>query len=361
MTLLLGLCPLLVSAADLNVQLKNAPSAGSLVFQVYDSADTFADFRDPAKEIVLAARGDGEYRLSDVGDGTIAVLVYFDENANGRIDKNFIGIPREPLALSNNYRPKGPPSFSKASFDSTSPDRQAQTMELFQVLGDKGRLGIGVGAIGRSSPYRDSTSSVVKIIPAVTYIGERLQWFGPSLRYGIAGSGKLRLAAIAEYQLGAYEESDSVVLLGLGDREDTLVAGLGLQYEISEGFQLDLSYQHDVLDRIGGGLAKAQVSRRFPVGPVTLSPQATYNWVSSDMSNYDFGVVANAATVERPAYSMGSTTSLELGLGMSIELSEEWRIMINIAGEKLDSDVTSSPIVEDDVVFKGFAMISYIF
>jgi outer membrane protein len=215
--------------------------------------------------------------------------------------------------------------------------------------------------IGRSSPYRDSTESVTRFIPAITYVGERLQWFGPALRYGIAGSGKLRLAATAEYRIGSYEESDSEFLRGLGDREDTVVAGLGLQYEISEGFELELAYQHDALDRIGGGLANARLSRPFRVGPATFVPQVAYNWLNSDMSNHDFGVPASAATADRPAYTLGSTTSVELGLRTFIELSEEWNIIINVSGEQLDGDVTASPIVDDDVVIKGLAMISYIF
>ena len=111
------LLPLAAPAADLTVRLENAPESGNLVFQVYDAADAFGDLRDPAKEIVLPARGDGEYELPDVSNGRIAVLVYYDKNGNGLIDKNFIGIPRESLALSNDYQPKGPPSFARASFD----------------------------------------------------------------------------------------------------------------------------------------------------------------------------------------------------------------------------------------------------
>ncbi len=357
---LLFLCPLL-SAAELTVRLKNAPAEGSLVFQLYDSADTFGDFRDPAMEFVLPATGDGEYRLSGVDGGEIALLVYFDENANGRIDKNFIGIPRERLALSNNYQPKGPPSFSRASFDARAAPDGALDMEMYALLGKRGRFGVGIGMIGRSSPYRGSSESVTRVIPAITYVGERLQWFGPALRYGLAGSGKLRLAATAEYRIASYEESDSDALIGLGDREDTVVAGLGLQYEIAEGFELEVGYQHDVLDRIGGGLASARLSRAFRAGPVTFVPEVAYNWLGSDMSNHDFGVPGSAATVDRPGYALGSTTSLEIGLGTFIELSEEWNILIKVSGEKLDSDVTASPIVSDDVVVKGLAMISYIF
>lgn len=348
-------------AAELDVRLENAPVDGTLVFQVYDAADAFSDLRDPAQEIALPARGDGDYRLENISDGEVAVLVYHDENANGRIDKNFIGIPRELLAISNNYQPKGPPNFARARFDLPPGEASQIDMEMYQVLGERGRLGLGVGVIGRTSPYRDSSQTVSQVIPAVTYVGERLQWFGPALRYGIVGSGRLRLAAAAEYRIGAYEESDSDFLSGLDDREDTLLGGLGLQYEISEGFELEILYQHDVLDRIGGGIANVRLSRGIPWGTTTFVPQIAYNWLSSEMSNHDFGVPPNAALPQRPAYRLGSTTSVEAGLGVFIELSEEWRIIVNVAGERLDDDVTASPIVDDDVVIKGLAIVSYVF
>jgi len=348
-------------AANLEVRLDQAPIDGTLVFQVYDAPDTFGDLRDPAQEIAMPARGDGDYRLENISDGIIAVLVYHDENGNGRIDKNFIGIPRELLAISNDYQPKGPPNFSRASFEVRAGETLDIGMQMYQVLGKRGRFGLGVGVIGRSSPYLDSSESVTRFIPAVTYVGERLQWFGPAARYGIVGSGKLRLAAAAEYRIGTYEETDSDVLTGLGDREDTLLGGLGLQYEISEGFELELLYQHDVLDRIGGGTANVRLSRGIPWGPAIFVPQVAYNWLSSEMSNHDYGVPQSAATVNRPAYRLGSTTSLEAGLGVFVELSEEWRIIVNVAGERLDDDVSASPIIDDDIVIKGLAIVSYIF
>ncbi len=335
------------------------PDEGTLVFQVYDAADAFGDLRDPAQEIALPARGDGSYSLSDVADGEIAMLVYFDENDNGTLDKNFIGIPRERLAISRNYQPKGPPSFARASFSTA--DTSVLDLELYRVLGERGRVGLGIGAITRSSPYVASTKDVTRVIPAVTYIGERLQWLGPALRYGIAGSDKLRLALAAEYRIGAYEEADSPFLAGLVDREDTLMAGLGLQYEIAEGFEAELLYQADALDRIGGSIATARLSRGIPWGTATFVPQIAWNWSSSEISNHDFGVPVAAATIARPAYELGSTNSFEAGLGVFVELTEDWRIIVNVAAEKLDDDVVRSPIVDDDVVIKGLAVVTYVF
>ncbi len=51
--------------------------------------------------------------------GRYSVLVVFDKNGNGKMDKNFLGIPTEPVGLSRNPAPPkfGPPAFKDASFD----------------------------------------------------------------------------------------------------------------------------------------------------------------------------------------------------------------------------------------------------
>lgn len=357
--LLIGLSPAV--ATDLVVRLKNAPDQGRLVFQIYDSANAFADFRNPAHEVTLEARGDGEYPLGDLPPGEIAVLVYVDANGNGLIDKNFIGIPTETVGISNDYRPKGPPSFERASFRLAETESRTIDIELYRLLGERGRFGVGIGAIGRSSPYVGSNQDVVQVIPVITYSGKRLQWLGPSLRYGIAGSGKLRLALTANFRIGVYEEKDSAALAGLGDRRDTLLAGLSLEYELPSGFDVGLTYEHDVLNRIGGGAARVELSRDFQLGVVRLQPQLAASWLSRDLGNHDFGVPAAAALPGRPAYELGSSLSFELGVGSFVELNEEWLLAISVSAEFLDSEVSRSPIVAEDTVVKGFAALVYTF
>ena len=105
-----------VHAGDISVNMDGAPENSVLVFQIYDSPNAFGDFRDPVKEVRANYRSDGQYVIDDVPTGDLALLVFVDENNNGLIDKNFIGIPKEPLGLSNNYRPKGPPVFESAKF-----------------------------------------------------------------------------------------------------------------------------------------------------------------------------------------------------------------------------------------------------
>ncbi len=53
--------------------------------------------------------------------GNYAVVVYHDENNNGELDTNFIGIPKEGIGVSNNVKPKmGKPKFEAAKFALTT-------------------------------------------------------------------------------------------------------------------------------------------------------------------------------------------------------------------------------------------------
>ena len=353
--------PSLAQSADISVRMKGAPDDGRLVFQVYDSANAFGDFRDPVREIQAPVNASNTYLIDGVPAGDVAVLVYVDENENGVIDKNFIGIPKEPLGISNNYRPKGPPAFARARFSVDENELSTIDIEIYRVLGERGRLGVGLGVIGRGSPYVGSDTTVLQPIPAITYNGERLQWLGPSVQYGIAGSDWWRLAASASYRVGVYEEDDSLALTGMGDRDSTLMAGLGLRFEVPGGLNLALRYEHDVLDNIGGGAANARLSKGFQVGWFRFAPQLRVNWLSSELTNYDFGVPPEAATFGRPAYNTGSSVTYEVGFGSFIELTEDWRIVLNVSAEFLPDEITDSPIVADNQVIKGFAAITYVF
>lgn len=55
--------------------------------------------------------------FTNLPEGIYAVSVFHDENMNQRLDKNFMGIPKEGYGASNNPKKKmGPPSFEEAKF-----------------------------------------------------------------------------------------------------------------------------------------------------------------------------------------------------------------------------------------------------
>lgn len=55
--------------------------------------------------------------FAQIAPGTYALAVIHDENLNGKLDANWLGIPSEGYGFSNDARAAlGPPSFSAASF-----------------------------------------------------------------------------------------------------------------------------------------------------------------------------------------------------------------------------------------------------
>lgn len=66
-----------------------------------------------------------------VSKGTYAIKVFHDVNADGRMDTNFFGIPKEPYGFSNDAMGLfGPPSFEQAAFTVGGRSSERQTIRL---------------------------------------------------------------------------------------------------------------------------------------------------------------------------------------------------------------------------------------
>lgn len=62
--------------------------------------------------------GRSEISFENIPAGHYAVVLFHDENVNGKLDRNFLGIPTEGFGFANNPKIRfGPPSFAAASFD----------------------------------------------------------------------------------------------------------------------------------------------------------------------------------------------------------------------------------------------------
>ena len=67
-----------------------------------------------------AHQGEVVVHLDDVPPGVWAAQAYHDENENGAIDRNLLGIPTEGIGFSNDAKMMfGPPSFASAAFQLT--------------------------------------------------------------------------------------------------------------------------------------------------------------------------------------------------------------------------------------------------
>ncbi len=106
--------------ATLRVEITNLRSTqGEVGCLIFNSPDGYPETRTKAYK-TLRATIEGGHALCEfknVAPGTYAAIIGHDENRNGKVDKNFIGAPREGYAASNNVRHKmSAPGFQEASF-----------------------------------------------------------------------------------------------------------------------------------------------------------------------------------------------------------------------------------------------------
>jgi uncharacterized protein (DUF2141 family) len=105
---------------------------GKIWVTLFRDAQGFPD--DPSKAIrqqgveIDPSSMSAQVTFMVVPQGAFAVSVLHDENGNGKMDKNFVGMPKEGYGASNNPKKKRrPPTFDEAKF---SLNASEQTIEI---------------------------------------------------------------------------------------------------------------------------------------------------------------------------------------------------------------------------------------
>ena len=118
--ILLILSPIVLFAVDVTFIVKGVKSdAGSIIVGVYNSPETFPKKGKHVAGCISKNKLSGKpvAIVCNIDSGTYAAAAFHDENNNGDLDTNFMGIPKERYGFSNNARGTlGPPDFKDASF-----------------------------------------------------------------------------------------------------------------------------------------------------------------------------------------------------------------------------------------------------
>ena len=105
---------------------------GKINFALYNNSASFNDPSQVYKSMILnPTMSSITFELDSIPAGTYAFGVFHDENDNQQIDQNWLGIPTEGFAFSNNAMGSfGPPSFDQAKFNVLKSQKHVQTISL---------------------------------------------------------------------------------------------------------------------------------------------------------------------------------------------------------------------------------------
>ncbi|MEC7862873.1 MAG: DUF2141 domain-containing protein [Verrucomicrobiota bacterium] len=93
---------------------------GWVYVALHDKDKTFPKKGNDAAYLSKAKISKGQVKVifSEIPHGAYAISAFYDENGNGKLDCNFLGIPKERAGVSNNY--SGLPKWEKSKFDVSS-------------------------------------------------------------------------------------------------------------------------------------------------------------------------------------------------------------------------------------------------
>lgn len=128
--------PDLPTGSTLTVEINGIRNVkGNVCMSMFNSPDGYPD---SASKAVLAkcftvVSSSFEVRIEGVTDGRYAIALWHDENRDEKLNYNFLGIPKEGLAFSENGKPRitppppGPPSFNSISFEVKGEPKRTST------------------------------------------------------------------------------------------------------------------------------------------------------------------------------------------------------------------------------------------
>ena len=112
----------LVAAQNVNLTVKISglkSNTGLVQVGLFNSEGTF--LKKAYKGVSSEIKSNGAtVTFLNIPMGKYAISAYHDKNSNSKLDTNFIGIPKEDFACSNNAKgTMGPPKYEDAKFDLT--------------------------------------------------------------------------------------------------------------------------------------------------------------------------------------------------------------------------------------------------
>ncbi len=110
----------LSAQSELHIHVDGIPSTQGVVrAALYHSSESFLSFDRVLLAGSSSVQGDSTLIvLKDIPDGNYAVALFHDKNNNSKLDKNFLGIPKEAVAFSRaSMRVFGPPRYEDCEFE----------------------------------------------------------------------------------------------------------------------------------------------------------------------------------------------------------------------------------------------------
>jgi outer membrane protein len=359
---LAGLLPYCAAAqyGALKIRITGAGSdAGRVRLEVFPDERSYAERAAAMSFETGVTNGAAEFELQNLGAQRLVLRAYHDENDNGKLDRSPLGVPEEAVGFSNRARSRfGPPSFQEAAIEPAALSLSDVEIHLQRALSTDWQVGVGIGVIGRQSPYVGGGYQVWPI-PNIVYAGRRFSIFGPRAAYLFAGGDWWKINAIGQVRFNALDPDANDELEGMKERDLTWEMGVRLGLRGPRKVDVGFGALTDVLGRHDGQEYVADISRAFTHKSWRFTPALSVTVLSDKLADYYYGVSPDEERLPvRPAYKPATAWVVTPSVRVLSERWYPWVFSASVGVEYLGPEIADSPIVANRTPLTGFVAIS---
>jgi outer membrane protein len=215
--------------------------------------------------------------------------------------------------------------------------------------------------ISSPRPYVGADNSILPI-PLVELSYKKFYLQGIRAGFHLFEKGDVTLDARARFVFAGLDPDDSPALEGMAERKSSVEGGLALEWRPGK-YQLSATAYTDLLGRSGGQQVGLDFSRGWTFARYRwgLTPSIGVVWQSSEIVDYYFGVDPEEARPGRPPFQGQSAFNFRAALLVFFRLTARVNMVGLLRVQRLDNEISSSPIVDKPRGYFGLLGVNYTF
>ncbi len=228
-------------------------------------------------------------------------------------------------------------------------------------------LGVGFTYSGTSRLY-NNPNTVIAQLPFFTASKNGFYINGLNLGYEltvdpdpfVAPTPSLRIDILATPRFLGYKAMESSILEGLPGTDYSIHAGVSFSL-VNAPVGLNLQLLTDVLGESSGSELVGTISKTFSLKKLSLTPAVSLNWQDQALVDHYYGVNGSQATAERAQYSAGASLNVAAFLTAGYPITSKLNAFGALRTEQFGSEISDSPIVNEENVSSASFGILYSF
>ncbi len=222
-------------------------------------------------------------------------------------------------------------------------------------------LGVGFGKSGNPYVGAENSAYAYPYLTSFRHSSMTDDWIlirdgGLGLRW--VTENRWELGVIGRIQTRGLGTLKTDELLGISDREWALEIGPTITWR-GWPVQVNLTTYGEATNRHDGLTSEMSLLWPQEWARGYFVPSISAKYQSDAYADYYYSVTPAEGTPERPSYQAGANTSTEIKLRWGYALSEKWLMTGSLTYEVLASEVTNSPIIDEDQLWSAGIAVAY--